>query len=274
MTRHARLGPSSSDIWLNCLGAPGMWITRPPRQVGYAAREGSLAHAFCEASLTRLKGEVTWREGMTFTVEGVEVEVTQEMLDSVKLFVQTATMLSEFAQWRMIEEEVSLLWMWEGEEPVEEVFGTLDFATCDGLVLYIMDFKYGAGKTVKVDRNTQLLCYALGALGKLRAERPDLYETLESVCLAIVQPRAGGQPVRQWTIPVSELLYWGFSTLKPAIDLITEDGPLPLTPGNHCWWCAASIDCPVYLKMRRDEQVITYPDYDPTKEDLEFEELV
>ena len=121
---------------------------------------------------------------------------------------------------------------------------TVDFGACDGLTLYVLDFKYGSGKAVKVERNTQLLCYALGALGLLETERPDLLASLESVCLAIVQPRAGGDPVRQWVIPVSDLIYWGFSTLKPTVEKISRanGGELPLTPGRHCFFCAASIE--------------------------------
>ena len=49
--RHARLGPSSSDIWLTCLGAPAEWAKYPPKVVGFAAKEGTLAHALCEAAL-------------------------------------------------------------------------------------------------------------------------------------------------------------------------------------------------------------------------------
>lgn len=274
-SRHAWLGPSSSDIWLTCLGAPHEWSTRPPRRVGYAAREGTLAHTLCEA-LATVKPDAEWTPGQKFDVEGTEVELTQEMLAGVKVFTDTTRILSEFALWRMIEHEVSLAWLWEGSKAPTEIFGTLDFASCDGLVLYIEDFKYGKGKSVKAEHNTQLLCYALGALGALRRDRPDLYATLKSVCLVIVQPRAGGSPVRQWTIPVGDLVYWGFSTLKPTVEAIinAKGKSLPLTPGRHCYFCAASIDCEAYLKQRRDEDVKLFPDYDPAKEDLSFEELV
>jgi hypothetical protein len=242
--------------------------------VGYAAREGTLAHALCEA--TAVNPAAAWTPGNAFDVEGVTVEITPEMLNGVKLFVATTDLLSEFASWRMIEKEVALSWLWEGSPPPTDVFGTLDFASCDGLTLYIVDFKYGSGKAVKVDRNTQLLCYALGALSKLQAERPDLYETLESVCLVIVQPRAGGEPVRQWTISVGDLIFWGYSVLKPTVDKIARanGGELPLVPGRHCYFCNANVDCKAYLKHRREQDVMFFPDYDPSTEDLEFEEPV
>jgi hypothetical protein len=242
--------------------------------VGYAAKEGTLAHALCEA--TAITPAAHWTPGQTFDVEGATVEITPEMLKGVKLFVDTTNLLSEFAHWRMIEQEVSLAWLWEGSTPPADVFGTLDFASCDGLTLYIVDFKFGSGKAIKVDRNTQLLLYALGALGKLKNERPDLYETLESVCLVIVQPRAGGDPVRQWTLSVSDLLFWGYSTLKPTVEKIARanGGELPLVAGRHCYFCAANVDCPAYLKHRRDQDVMFFPEYDPGKEDLDFEEVI
>ena len=73
--RHARLGPSSSDIWLTCLGAPAEWAKYPPKVVGFAAKEGTLAHALCEAALKL--NAVPWTEGMKFKVDGEEIEVTR-----------------------------------------------------------------------------------------------------------------------------------------------------------------------------------------------------
>ena len=255
---HARLGPSSSDIWLACLGAPAEWAKNPPRMVGFPAREGTLAHALCEASLRNLKHKVPWAAGQTFDIEGTPVTVTDEMLHSVATFAQVTSILSDLSHWRLIESEVSIGWMWDGAPP-ERVFGTLDFAACDGVTLYIIDFKYGRGKFVKVDANTQLLMYALGALARLRIERPDLADTIETVCLVIVQPRAGGDPVRQWAINVGDLIYWGFSTLKPAIDKIVSGKDLALAPGNHCYFCAASLNCPAYQALRTQRSIDSFP---------------
>ena len=153
--RHARLGPSSSDIWLTCLGAPHEWTKYPPKGVGFAAHEGTLAHTLCEAALTL--NAVPWKEGAIFEVEGDQVEITQEMLNSVSLFATTMSIISDMSLWRMIEDEVSLGWLWNGAKPPEEVFGTADFAACDGFTLYVCDFKFGRGKAVRVERNTQLL---------------------------------------------------------------------------------------------------------------------
>ena len=258
--RHATLGPSSSDIWLTCLGAPAEWRKRPPKRVGFAAHQGTLAHTLCEAALTL--NSVAWREGTSFNVEGDDIEIDAEMLNAVQMFAAATGSITDVCLWRLVEQEVSLNWMWWGSALID-VFGTLDFAACDGTTLYICDFKYGRGKGVQVDRNTQLLMYALGAYDRLKRERPDLAATIENVCLVIVQPRAGGNPVRSWAISLGDLLYWGFSTLKPSVDRIVDGVDIPLVAGSHCWFCAASMDCPTYNEARIRRSIATFPDYDP-----------
>ena len=258
--RHARLGPSSSDIWLTCLGAPAMWATHPPKRVGFAAHEGTLAHTLCEAAATI--HSIPWKEGATFNVEGDAVQVTPEMLNAVQLFTTTTSTIGDTCLWQVHEHEVSLLWLWGDGEPPELIYGTLDFAACDGQTLYVCDFKYGRGKGVKVERNTQLLLYALGAYDRLRRDRPELAATIENVCLVIVQPRAGGNPVRSWAISLGDLLYWGYSTFKPSVEIINNGGA-SLTAGSHCYFCAASTDCPAYSKYRTQRSIESFPDYDP-----------
>ena len=240
--------------------------------VGFAAHEGQLAHTLCEAALTL--NAVPWKEGVSFNVEGEAVSITQEMLNCVSLYAATVSRISDFADWRIVEKQVGVSWLWDGSEPPENVFGTLDFGACDGVTIYVVDFKFGRGKFVKVDHNTQLLIYALGVYGRLLRERPDLAATIESVCLVIIQPRAGGDPVRQWSIPLGELLYWGYAVLKPSVETIADphEGDLPLTPGSHCFFCAASYTCKAYQRMRLQRSIDSFPDYDPTVEDLDFAE--
>ena len=257
--RHARLGPSSSDIWLACLGAPAEWAKRPPKRVGFAAHQGTLAHTLCEAAQTL--GAIPWKPGATFNVEGDLVEVDDEMLNAVQMFAAATGSISDACEWRCVESEVTLNWLWANSP--EEMFGTLDFAACDRFTLYVCDFKYGRGRGVQVDRNTQLLMYALGALDKLKRERPDLAATIESVCLVIVQPRAGGNPVRSWTISLGDLLYWGYAVLKPSVDAIASGIDIPLKAGGWCYFCAASLDCETYQRLRIQRSIDSFPDYDP-----------
>lgn len=259
---HAELGPSSSNIWLTCLQAPREWKRHPPRPSSYAAMEGTLAHTLCEAALS-LRG-IPWHVGMTFNLEGTIIPITQEMLNAVQLYVNTTDLISDIALWRIVETAVRFDWIWD-RPPAVDLFGTADFAACDTKVLYCVDFKYGAGKFVKVEGNTQMLCYAVGCYGTLRQERPDLAAGIEEVSLTVVQPRAGGEPVRQWNISIGELLYWAYAVLKPSIDKILSPQVFPLVPGNHCYFCPASSDCPAYRAKRLEHS--TFPDL--TTEDKE-----
>jgi len=249
---HAELGPSSSDIWLTCLQAPREWKKYPPRVSGWAAHEGTLAHTLCEAAL--LRRDIPWKPGLSFPVEGDSIPITQEMLNAVQLYVNTTNLISDIALWRAIEKQVSFAWLWD-HPPAVDLFGTADFTAADTKALYVLDFKYGAGKAVNVAGNTQLLCYGVGAYGMLREQRPDLAKTIEDVSLTVVQPRAGGDPVRQWNITVDDLIYWAYSVLKPSIDKILSTKPLQLVPGRHCYFCAASRGCPAYQKHRLQESM-------------------
>lgn len=268
--RHARLGPSSSDIWLSCPGAPGEWDKHPDRSTtvtaGLAAKEGTLAHTLCEAAI-QLQ-DIPWKEGMKFEVAGAEIVVTTEMLNAVSLYCTTIMSIADIASWVAVEKQLSYKWLWK-DLPVDDLFGTTDFAAFADRVLYVIDFKFGRGKAVNVVGNTQLLLYALGAYGQLQKDRPDLAGQIDFVSLAVVQPRAGGSPVRQWTIPVGELFYWAYSTLKPSVEeIIFAVEPLPLRPGNHCFFCAASLECPAYGKLRRQRSVDSFPDWVPENEQV------
>lgn len=257
--RHARLGPSSSDIWLTCLGAPAEWEKYPPRPPGFAAKEGTLAHTLCEAALSIQ--DVPWSDGMSFEVEQTTIPVTQEMLNAVSLYGKTVNLLKDIALWSIVEKEVSFGWLWGDHPPADDLFGTSDFAACDQHTLYVLDFKYGRGKAVQPERNTQLLCYALGAYGELERDHPELAASIENVCLTIVQPRAGGQPVRQWVLSVGALLYWAFAVLKPSIDKILSKEPQELVPGNHCYFCQASFGCEAYQGLKRKRSSDSFPEW-------------
>jgi len=259
---HAELGPSSSDIWLTCLQAPREWKKYPPKRAGFAAHEGTLAHTLCEAAL-KLRG-IPWSVGRTFEVEGDKVPITQEMLNAVQLYVNVTNMISDISLWRAVEKIVSFGWLWGDNPPAEDLFGTVDFTAAEPTVLHVLDLKYGSGKVVKVEGNTQTLCYGVGAYGLLLKEKPDLAKTIEHVSFGIIQPRAGGAPVRQWVIPVGEMLYWAYSVLKTSVDKILSAQELPLVPGSHCYFCQASRECPAYRKHKlRDAN---FPDLTTTEE--------
>jgi hypothetical protein len=51
--------------------------------------------------------------------------------------------------------------------------------------------------------------------------------------------------------------------LKPAVERIVAGRGLSLVAGNHCYFCAASIECPAYRRLKLQRSIDSFPDYDP-----------
>lgn len=112
-------------------------------------------------------------------------------------------------------------------------------------LMYVVDFKNGAGHAVEVEDNPQLMFYGVGACTDGGALQYDHY----TVILTIVQPRAfhSQGPVREWLVPQGRL-----DTFVDEVDAAIEacEGESPaLVPGpEQCRWCDASSVCPAIEK--------------------------
>lgn len=265
--KHALLAPSQSDIWLNCLAAPGLWAQVPEVPAGFAAEEGTLCHTLAQAALAI--NDIPWTPGMRFKVEHREIEVTSDMLNALQLYVTLVADLRDRLAWSHVEQrlDISSLWTNGAQAPPQDVFGTGDFIGCGdehGIgwnVLYVYDLKYGRGHAVQVEENTQLMIYAVGAWQKLLKERPDLAKNVRLVNLAIVQPRAGSAPVRTWTVPLGEVLAWAHLTLKPSIDKISSGALTELKAGRWCYFCRAGPICPALKALKMANALDALPEW-------------
>ena len=108
---------------------------------------------------------------------------------------------------------------------------------CKGLpcLLHIIDYKHGLGVLVSAEKNSQLSCYALGAL--------DLFDgiyDIAQVSLTIYQPRR--ENVSTYTMIREELLAWAETVLAPAAKLAYE-GKGEFKAGDHCQFCKAKATC-------------------------------
>ena len=99
----------------------------------------------------------------------------------------------------------------------------------------MIDFKYGEGVLVDARDNSQMMCYALGAINLL----DNLYD-ISSVSMTIFQPRR--ENVSTWTQDKFELFGWADSVLKPAADLAYK-GEGTFCAGEHCRFCRARATC-------------------------------
>ena len=115
---------------------------------------------------------------------------------------------------------------------IEGSFGTGDCVIVSDGLLHIIDYKHGLGVLVSAEKNSQLSCYALGAL--------DLFDgiyDIAQVSLTIYQPRR--ENVSTYTMSREELLAWAKTVLAPAAKLgIRGQGrvqswrPLPVLQGK------------------------------------------
>ena len=102
-------------------------------------------------------------------------------------------------------------------------------------VLTVIDFKYGKGVAVSADHNSQMMLYALGALELFDA----LYDIAE-IRMVIFQPRI--QNLSECTMPLSELLHWAETELKPKAELAAK-GEGDFCAGEHCRFCKVKATC-------------------------------
>ncbi len=233
---HALLSASGSTQWMECPASARLQEGLPEETSVYA-EEGTLAHELAEIML-----KVDLKK-MTMAKYREELEVlkahklyTDAMVDPVMDYVNYVkaqyTEAKRIAPGAMIfiENRFDL------RDYVEMGFGTSDANIIFAPNLEVIDLKFGAGKEVKAENNTQLMYYALGALVSLSA----MARSITTVKLTIVQPRMSN--IDSWTISKDELLKWGEEVLKPkAIEAYRGDGPQ--VPGDWCQFCKVRPRC-------------------------------
>ena len=204
------------------------------------AEEGTAAHALAErcgaedASPYKYLGMFIDTDD-TFHLsepdEGNSYEVTEEMAESVELYIDTVTAErvegSEFG-W---EERVYLN---------DDIHGTTDawLYNPETKKLSVYDLKYGRGVVVAVEDNPQALIYAIGAA------RAKQNRGIDEIEIVIVQPRAyhADGPVRRATYSTDVLLDW-WADIEKAAEA-ADDPEAPLNPGDWCGFCPAVALCP------------------------------
>ena len=239
---HSRFAPSSLERVLACprsvalaeaIGAEG--------KASIYAAEGSVAHTVAEAYL---RGDVPYTLYPPNRVdqEGYDIVITQEMHDCGSKYASYVRGLMTPGAVLYVEQTVRL----DAIVGVSaDMYGHLDAAVWlpDTGHLHIIDYKYGKGVAVSALDNPQLKAYALGAVYTLADIDPD---TVRWVHTHVYQPRhIGWKPIPD-TIPMIDLLRWGYEELRPVTSLIEKDGAVErdYVTGDHCRWCPALAQCP------------------------------
>ena len=221
---HAVLSASSSSRWLACPPSAQLCAALPDTVTDYA-REGTCAHELAEYKVQKLLGNPASNptENLDF--------YDSEMEDCTDSYAQYIAELLSTLQEPMVLVEQRL----DFSRYVPDGFGTGDCVIVAENVLTVIDFKYGKGVAVSADHNSQMMLYALGALELFDA----LYDIAE-IRMVIFQPRI--QNLSECTLPLSELLHWAETELKPKAALAAK-GEGAFAAGEHCRFCKRKATC-------------------------------
>ena len=240
--KHALLGASSAERWLNCPPSARLGEQFPDTASSYAAA-GTLAHAIAElkarkyftepmstrsfnSRLKKLKEDPNYDKGMD--------AVTDTYLEHLKSLAMSYGSVQPFVA---LETRVNF------EDYVPEGFGTADCVIIGADRMCVVDYKNGAGVLVAAEANPQMMLYALGAL---KVFAPIYGDAIRNIHLSIVQPNAGG--IREWGCTVDDLREWGETVVKPAASLAWE-GKGDFAPGDWCRFCRARARCSARAKQ-------------------------
>lgn len=254
MPKHAYLSASSSHRWLNCPPSAKLCEQFEDSASEYA-KEGTDCHELCAYLVEKALGKdvsdptenLTYysqemqncaEEYQSFVIE--QLEKAKEICKDPLIFIEQRL---DFSKW------------------VENGFGTGDCVIVSDDILQIIDYKHGLGVLVEAKDNSQMMCYALGAL-----ETFDGIYDINEIQMTIFQPRRSN--VSTHTISKEKLLNWANTVLAPIAKLAYE-GKGDFKAGSHCQFCKAKSVC-----RKRAEYNLELAKYDfIVPETLENEEI-
>ena len=228
--KHASLSPSASARWIACPPSARLAESYENKSSSYA-EEGTSAHALCAYKLEHALGRRARDPTEDLTFYDEEMETCAEDYAAYVLQLVEEAKATCRDPLVLVEERLD----YSRACGVPDSFGTGDCVIVADGRLTIVDFKYGKGIPVDATHNTQLMCYALGALDAF-----DGIYTIDNVRLVIYQPRL--ENISTDEFPKAELIAWGRDVLAPrAKQAYAGEGEFQA--GDHCRFCPAKADC-------------------------------
>jgi len=209
------------------------------------AAEGTAAHSLGDTCLKSGKDAADFL-GTTIRGKHRTFEVTEEMAEAVQMYLDDVRqVLARYPGMTLeVEQSFDLGFILPGMFGRNDASGLKPFE-----ILFVWDYKHGAGTPVDVLGNSQLRYYGLGSL--------HLHPSPDIIVTRIVQPRCFHKdgPIREEQMTNRQLREWGEEVLRPAA-IRTQDPNAPLVPGEkQCKWCKAakptadpSRQCPAILQ--------------------------
>lgn len=228
MSKHAFLSASASHRWLNCPPSAKLCEALPDQTSSYA-QEGTDCHELCAYLVEKALGRTVTDPTENLTYYNAEMQnCAEEYCSFVLEQLEEAKKHCKDPQ-VMVEQRLDF------SRFVENGFGTGDCVIVADDVLHIIDYKHGLGVLVEASNNSQLFCYALGALEIF----DDLYD-INEVKMSIFQPKRSNTDT--FTILKEDLLTWAKEVLVPTAKLAYE-GKGEFKAGDHCQFCKVKASC-------------------------------
>ena len=177
MAKHATLSASASHRWLACPPSALLCAEIEDQSSPYA-QQGTDAHELCQYLVEKALGR-----NVTDPTESLD-SYDAEMQESAEGYCSFVMEQLVGAKEHCADPLVCIEQRLDFSRWVPEGFGTGDCVIVADDTLHIIDFKYGVGVLVSAVDNSQLKCYALGALDTFGS----LYD-IRRIKLSIYQPR-------------------------------------------------------------------------------------
>lgn len=250
--QHRRFSPSQAERFFVCKGSTKFLETVPARPDSPYAIEGTTGHEVLEAGLAN-----RCRTAVEAHAQSIHfaVELDKEHGGPYENFYMSINVALRYV-WGIIEDNPGAI-MWLERRvcpPVANAPGEAD-GFCDIIiwcpvsgVLYVIDYKHGAGITKSVIENKQVKQYGAGVLFE---DNPVVdFGDVDVVTLVIVQPRAFHKDGMIREIEVSP---WSLYEYLDELDAVIEENLAPGAPlvpddggktTDHCRFCDGNTLCP------------------------------
>lgn len=230
MVKHSLLSASASQRWIACPPSARLCEEYADKPSEYA-QTGTDCHELCAYKVEKALGRKVRNPTKQLSFYDEEMD---ECSDGYRDFVMecVAKVKESCADPLVLVEQRLDYSRYVG---VEGSFGTGDCVIVADGMLYVIDYKHGLGVLVSAEKNSQLSCYALGAV--------DLFDgiyNIERITLVIYQPRRAN--ISLYKMEKDELLTWANDTLAPAAKL-AQEGKGEFKAGDHCQFCKAKANC-------------------------------
>lgn len=231
ITGHAVCSPSQLYRIMACPGSVYESVKAPITPPSTYAQHGTMLHDI-------VRDTITQKPSAKFAFQQLELEdknYVEDCLDYAYDLIKTCN-VPEVA----VETSVELK-----DWGITETWGTLDLRIWDKPTLHIIDWKFGSGVPVAVEKNEQMLAYAAGCVNKSN------YSPDSKVVLHLVQPPLNYYGT--WELTQHDLAQWVTGVLKPALDRAIREPDPPLIPGEkQCRFCPAAMTCKARLDAARE----------------------